>query len=83
MSRQFPSNFSIITQDGKANDQFRTWGLSVDQALPIFGEGSPEGVVRLNGRGMYIDFTAPSGSNIWLKKQPSIGGDTSLGWELA
>jgi len=83
MKRQFPSNFPIIGSDSRATDQFRTWGLSVDQNLPIFGEGSPEGVVPLNGRGMYIDFTAPAGSTIWLKKQPEIGGDIRLGWELA
>jgi len=45
MKRQFPSNFPIIGSDSRATDQFRTWGLSVDQNLPIFGEGSPEGVV--------------------------------------
>jgi hypothetical protein len=83
MRRPFNPNFPIVTPDFKANDQFRTWALNVDRVLPIYGEGSPEGVIPLDGQGMYIDFSASAGSNIWLKKQNNIGGDISLGWELA
>ena len=61
--------------------------LQVDAfAVPIFGAGSPEGVIEAQQFSGYIDTDAAAagstGSIRYIKGLEDIGGDKTMGWFL-
>ena len=54
--------------------------IRLDNALPILGDGSPEGVVTANQFSLYIDRNGTTGAIEYRKMQTDIAGDKTLGW---
>lgn len=81
---QAPFNFSfpIVDNAGFATLAFQQWVNQASLSIPIIGSGSPEGVVDAQQYKLYLDTSADAGSIAYRKMLPSIGGDTSMGWEL-
>ena len=76
------SNNSIVDQNGKMNQAFRTWTQSMTRESTIVGSGSPEGAIEASLYREYVDSTGSTGSIKYIKMSSSIGGDTSKGWIL-
>ena len=72
----------IVFEDGTMAQHFRDYMNIVNRAVPVTGEGSPEGVIEALQFTFYIDSLGLTGTILWIKMQPSIGGDSSLGWLL-
>lgn len=72
-------SFPLI-DNGYATDIFRKWIIERD---PLTGTGSPEGVVTAPQFSFYIDSAGTTGSLLYIKVQPDIGGDRSQGWVAA
>jgi hypothetical protein len=72
--------FPIVNDDGTMSDAFRTYLLQVDLSNPVVGSGSPEGVVEARQYQFYINSTGTSGTLLYIKMLPEIGGDRSQGW---
>ena len=70
----------IVGQNGTMEQPFRTWANTVTANLPVIGSGSPEGVVDAPQFAVYIDSTGVSGALQYIKLQPDIAGDTTMGW---
>jgi hypothetical protein len=70
-------SFPLVDQQGIATDIFRKWIIERD---PLTGTGSPEGAVIAPQFTLYIDSTGTTGSLLYIKVQPEIGGDRSQGW---
>lgn len=71
----------IVNEDGTMTDTFRTYMNTVDRYLPVFGAGSPEGVVAAPLYTPYIDTAATSSPFEYRKLAADVGGDKSMGWE--
>lgn len=72
-----------ITEDNMTMEQdFRTWTNTVTRALPILGEGSPEGAVEALQFTLYIDKNGTTGTIEYRKMLTDIGGDRKQGWLL-
>ena len=50
--------------------------------IPIYGNGSPEGVIEALQYQKYVDRTGTPGAIVYIKMQPQIGGDRKKGWEV-
>lgn len=77
----------IVEEDGTMSDPFLHFILLLNSlVVPIFGAGSPEGVIEAPQFSPYIDTTAASagttGSIRYIKGLEDIGGDKTLGWFL-
>lgn len=70
----------IISDNGTPSDAFRTWTLLASLEIPIYGTGSPEGVVVARLHQKYVDTTGTTGSLEYRKMLPDIAGDKSQGW---
>jgi len=70
----------IVTDNKAASDPFRLWMAGVDLGTPITGSGSPEGVVQARQFQLYINTTGTTGTLLYIKMQPDIGGDRKQGW---
>ena len=73
-------NHSLPVTDKTASDPFRFWMAGVDLGTPITGVGSPEGVVQARQFQLYINTTGTTGTLLYIKMQPDIGGDRKQGW---
>lgn len=61
--------------------EFNEWVNEVNVAIPLFGEGDPEGVVEAVTKQMYIDLTGIRGEILYVKRDADDGaGDTTIGW---
>ena len=75
----------IVEADGTMSPPMLHFMLLLQSLVnPIFGAGSPEGVVEAPQFSPYIDTTAAaagtSGSIRYIKGLDQIGGDKTLGW---
>jgi len=70
----------IVDDKGTMSQAFRTWTLSVSLEIPIYGTGSPEGVVTARLYQKYVDSTGTTGALEYRKMLPDIAGDKSQGW---
>lgn len=61
---------------------FMQWTQEVTRALPILGDGSPEGVVSAPQYSEYVDRSGTTGSIRWIKKFSDVAGDVKSGWIL-
>jgi hypothetical protein len=77
---QLNAALPIVSPNGTMQPAFRDQMNRVNNALPIIGEGSPEGVVEALQYSMYFDSLGVSGSIVYVKMQPEIAGDRSAGW---
>lgn len=77
-------DFSQLPLDEKGyfTPHFQKQLLELARYVPIRGEGSPEGVVSALQYSLYIDESAAAGSTHYWKKEASLSGDTSKGWQL-
>lgn len=74
---RYNASFPAVDDSGRLTDAFRTFLLESD---PLTGTGSPEGVVSARQFRFYIDATGVSGSILYVKRDPDVGGDRSQGW---
>lgn len=72
----------IVDDLGLMEQPYRYWVGRVNDALPITGEGSPEGLVDAPQLSLYIDINGTTGTIEYRKMLPDIGGDTKQGWLL-
>lgn len=72
--------FPIVDTDGKMEQIFRIWAGQVNDALPLTGIGSPEGVIFAVQFSLYLDKTGSAGSIEYRKMQTDIAGDNKKGW---
>lgn len=73
----------IVDENGALNSESRVFFSNLAERLPIYGDGSPEGVVEA-GRGReYYDLQGGTGSIIYVKTAANIDGDRTRGWVLA
>ena len=70
----------IVDDEGKMTVLFGRLMQSLVQLQILTGTGSPEGVVSAKITQQYMDLTGSSGSILYIKKLPDIGGDRSMGW---
>jgi len=55
--------------------------INIIGALTIAeGAGSPEGVLSANVSKLYMDTAGTAGSILYIKRDASVGGDTTQGW---
>lgn len=80
MTTPLNSAFPIVDDKGFMSDSFRFWTLNTDLSNPIVGAGSPEGVVTARQYQFYINTSGTTGSLLYIKMLPDIGGDRSQGW---
>ena len=72
-----------ITDDGgKMVLRFSTWAKNVTALQTLTGTGSPEGVVEAEQLTLYMDDIGTAGSILYIKRDPDISGDKSMGWIL-
>jgi hypothetical protein len=76
------ANNPVIDEQGKMEQQFRTWTINVTNESTIVGTGSPEGVIEASQYREYIDSSGSTGTIKYIKMLADIGGDTSQGWTL-
>jgi hypothetical protein len=67
-----------ITRSGFSEDRFYAWAelmtTIINELQPIYGSGSPEGVVTANEKQVYVDTNTP-GTGIYYKT-----GSGNTGW---
>lgn len=77
---QLNASFPIVDERGTMVPAFRDQQNLLNNALPIVGEGSPESVVPALQFQVYFDSLGTTGSIIYIKMLPDIGGDKTQGW---
>ena len=70
----------IVYPDGTMQPVFQKQMYRFEYAMPLAGEGPPEGVVEGLYLQMYIDIFATAGVIEYRKMAAEIGGDKKLGW---
>lgn len=75
-------NQPLIDKNGLATEHFEFVMNYISRFLPLFGTGSPEGVVEALQYSLYIDTSASAGSSHYWKKSTDVAGDTKKGWQL-
>lgn len=82
MATDLTATRPIVDDSKHQTQEMREWSRSVTKAVPLTGEGSPEGVVDAEQYQTYINMLGVTGSITWIKMQSDIGGDTTKGWVL-
>lgn len=73
----------IVDSNGRMTQRFRTYLQDLDSWKPIYGAGSPEGVVTAPQYRLYIRTDGTAGTSmLYVKKSADIAGDKSQGWVL-
>lgn len=72
----------IVEENMTMQQDFRTWTNVVTRALPVLGEGTPEGNVEALQFTLYIDKNGTTGTTEYRKMLTDIGGDRKQGWVL-
>ena len=75
-----PHRNDNLTESNKATEVFFQWMQQVSALSPMSGNGSPEGVVNAPLKTPYLNMTGATGSLLYFKILPDIGGDTKQGW---
>jgi len=70
----------IVNASGGSSDAFRKWMATTQLGTPIIGDGSPEGVVEARQFQLYINESGTTGSLLYVKVNPDVGGDRTQGW---
>ena len=75
---------AIVEDNLTMTQAFRSRLLELTRALPLFGEGSPEGIQQGSQYQLYIDTTLPAvpGAIEYRKMESDIAGDKLKGWVL-
>lgn len=72
----------IVQKDGTMERQFATIVSQLADLSIITGTGSPEGLVEAAQSRLYMDDAGTTGAILYIKRDVSVGGDSSLGWIL-
>lgn len=70
----------IIEDNGTMAQAFRSWTLQASKSIPLLYAGTPEGSVTAEQYQFLINTTGTTGTLLYIKMQPDIGGDKSQGW---
>lgn len=70
----------IVKADRTMEQPFMDQMNTLYRNLPLTGEGSPEGVVKALQFQVYFDSLGTTGSIMYIKMLPDIGGNKSQGW---
>lgn len=76
-----PTN-PVVDKNGLMTQQMSIFTLLLSRLGIIIGTGSPEGVVEGIQSQLYMDDSGSAGSILYIKRDKSIGGDTTQGWIL-
>ncbi len=75
------SSNAITESDDTPSQVMRFFANQISNtAIPIVGEGSPEGALEAPQYSLYIDEADPDIPVEYRKMRPSVGGDRTLGW---
>lgn len=74
---------ALVTDKGLLTEENRVYFDTLENLVPKYGSGTPEGVVEADEGATYYDLDAAIGSRHYIKIYNSVSGDRSLGWELA
>ena len=77
---QLDAGLPIVGKDGTMEPVFRDQMNRLWIQYPIAGAGSPNGVVEGSYLQEYLDVTGTTGSIVYRKMLPDVGGDKTLGW---
>lgn len=77
---QLDAGLPIVEKDGTMTTVFRNQMNRYENQIPIVGAGSPNGVVEGSYLQEYLDVTGTTGSIVYRKMLPDVGGDKTLGW---
>lgn len=85
MTQILPPTFvrPFVDQTGTLTEEQRVYFDELANRIPSYGTGSPEGVLDARVGATYFDLGAAAGSRLYIKAAFDIGGDTTMGWELA
>ena len=73
----------IVEADGTMSPPMLHFMLLLQSlVVPIFGSGSPEGVVEAPQFSGFIDVAGATGTFRYIKQLDDIGGNKALGWVL-
>jgi hypothetical protein len=79
---QLNAALPIVFGDGTMQAPFRDQMNRLNNALPLVGVGSPEGVLEAPQYSLYIDSAGTAGNIEYRKMLTDIAGDRSMGWLL-
>ncbi len=68
----------IVTADGKQTQEFNDAIDDMVHAIPLIGDGTPEGLVEARQGQFYIDQS--NFPTLYIKQVSSVAADKSLGW---
>jgi len=77
---QLDAGLPIVEKDGTMTTVFRNQMNRYEVQYPIAGAGDPNGVVEGSYLQEYLDVTGTTGSIVYRKMLPDVGGDRTLGW---
>ncbi len=80
MMPQLNAALPIVFDDGTMQQPFRQQMDTLNNALPLLGDGSPEGIVSAPIYTLYIDRLGTAGAIEYRKMLPDVGGDKTQGW---
>lgn len=75
-----PHRNDQLIENDRPTEIFFQWMQQVSALSPLYGNGSPEGVVNAPLRTPYLNMTGATGSLLYFKILPDIAGDTKSGW---
>lgn len=70
----------IVEDNGTMAQPFRSWTLQASLSIPMLYAGAPEGLVTAQQYQFLINTAGTTGTLLYIKMQPDIGGDKSQGW---
>jgi len=76
LNRAFP----IVNSDGTMSDAFALWTQEGDLARPLRYAGNPDGNVQARQYQFCINTSGTTGSLLYIKMLPDVGGNKLLGW---
>ncbi len=75
-------NYPIVNDEGQSNKEFTLWLQQMTGLQILSGSGAPESVVPAVQKTLYMNTAGTAGSILYIKRDPSIGGDNKQGWIL-
>lgn len=72
----------LVSANGTPTQYFLLYLKNIERYMPLFGDGSPEGVVEAPLYSLYIDKSGGAGGIEYRKMAASVSNDRKQGWEL-
>ena len=73
---------AVVDDEGRPTQELSLFTEEAARLSPLFGTGSPEGVVQARRGRFYIDTDGSVGSVLYVKVLNDIAGERKEGWVL-